>query len=88
MPSTAFYEIAKARWPGYQIIGDGSLAVLYHCNRRIELCTLPMLASVIVAERCGVQCNHLRNPEGGWHTVETIKPQRLRTITVLRDWTD
>jgi hypothetical protein len=83
---TAFTEEARKRWPGYQIIGDGSLAVIYHCARKIELCTMPMIAGVIVAESCGPFCSHVRNENGGWHEVKRIELPRPRLIATIRDW--
>lgn len=83
-----FIDAAKQRWPGYQITGNGSLAVVYHCTHRVELVTTPIEASVIANERCGPNCSHIRNPEGGWHKVERINPPRPRAAIVIRDWED
>jgi hypothetical protein len=78
---------AKRQWPGYAISGNGLFAVVLGCAYRVELCQTPIEASVIVAERCGPQCSHIRTPEGGWHTIETIKLPKPRPIFIMHDWT-
>jgi hypothetical protein len=81
-----YQQIAKRRWPGYTIAGDGSIAVLYHCTYRVELVTTPIEASAIVGERCGQHCGHMTTPEGGWHEIEKLKLPRAPVLVTVRDW--
>jgi hypothetical protein len=50
------YETAKLRWPYYEIIGDGRMAVVCHMHRKVELCQTPMLARAVAAEKCRTNC--------------------------------
>jgi hypothetical protein len=65
-------ETAKLRWPGYDVSGDGRLAVVCQCNRRVVLATTPIEAHVIQQERCGKMCSQLICPEGGWHVIRKL----------------
>jgi len=86
MAELKYKAIAAQRWPGYAITGDGSLAVLFHCAHRVELCEMQMLAQVIMSERCGPMCSHIRTPEGGWHEIEKLKLPRAPVLVTVRDW--
>jgi hypothetical protein len=81
-----YIDAAKRRWPQYSITGNGSIAVVFHCNHRIELCTMPMLAQTIVGERCGQYCDHVRNPEYRWHEIERLELPRPPVLVTVRDW--
>jgi hypothetical protein len=83
-----YQKIAKTRWRQYAITGNGPFAVVLGCAYRVELCQTPIEASVIVAERCGPMCSHIRTPEGGWHKIERIELPRPRALVTIRDWTD
>jgi hypothetical protein len=83
-----YIDAARARWPGYSISGDGSLAVIYHCAHKIELVAMPMLAQTIVGERCGPYCSHTGNKDGGWHVIRRIELPRPRVPFTMRDWED
>jgi hypothetical protein len=68
---------AQLRWQGYEISGDGRIAVVCQCNRRVVLATTPLEAAVIQQERCGKMCSQLICPEGGWHLIRKLDEPTL-----------
>ena len=79
---------AELRWPGYTVTGDGRLAVVCHCNRRVVLASTPLEAAVIQQERCGQHCSHVIAPEGGWHQIKKLDRAvpKYTEVFVSRIW--
>jgi hypothetical protein len=73
---------AELRWQGYEISGDGRLAVVYECCRKVVLVQTPLEASVLQQERCGQNCSYRISPEGGWHAVKELDRPRPATLPV------
>jgi hypothetical protein len=67
---------ARLRWTGYEVSGDGRLAVVYECCRKVVLVQTPIEASVLRQERCGQHCSYKIAPEGGWHKISKLDDPR------------
>ena len=79
------------RWPDYTVEGDGSLAVVLHCCRRIVLVSFVLEARQMVATKCGNACLIDDNPK--WHAAFYLnevprKEQPRRSMSRLPGWED
>jgi hypothetical protein len=72
---SVFQRSARQRWQGYDIEGDGRIACVLHCDRRVVLCTSPMMANTVAGERCGPGCSHIICPYGGFHKQAMLSVQ-------------
>src|SRR5260370_22757920 len=60
-----YQPIAKQRWPGYTIEGNGAIAVVLSCAGRVVLVQTPIEASVLVGQRCkSTGCSHVIARDG------------------------
>lgn len=83
----SFAQIAHARFPGYEIQGDGSLAVVLACNRKVILVQTPLEANAIQTEKCGPGCSHAIDSDGGFHRVAKLEqPIQRRAFRLPVNW--
>lgn len=87
--STAAYS---RRWPGYDVTGVGSLAVVFECCRRVVLVMMPIEAVALAAEKCCTTCSHRAAPGAGLHRIIEIDQPRKetphRSMRRLPGWDD
>ena len=78
------------RWPHYTVEGDGNLAVVLHCCKKITLVGFVLEARQMVANSCGVQCRTDENPK--WHAAyylnEVPRKETYRSMKHLPGWND
>jgi len=89
-PHSAAGSTAAMRWPGYDITGAGSLAVVLECSRRVVLVQTPLEAAALASEKCCEICSHVAAPGAGLHRVHKLdtprsEPQR-RSMKRLPGW--
>lgn len=85
--SAAAYSL---RWPGYDVTGTGSLAVVLECCRRVMLVMMPIEAAALAAEKCCATCSHIAAPGAGLHRIieldEPRKEMPRRSMKRLPGW--
>lgn len=60
-----YAALARTRWPGYEIEGQGSIAVVHHCCKHITLVGHALEARMLIAGSCGPICR--KDEKGHWH---------------------
>lgn len=84
-----YLAIARLRWPGYQIQGAGSIAVVWECSHRVVLTMTPMEAAALAADPCCATCDHGRAPGANLHHIHTLEPRQepqRRSMSRLPGW--
>jgi hypothetical protein len=82
-------ETAALRWLGYEITGDGRIAVVYECCRKVVLVQTPLEGQVLQQERCSRICSHHIVPDGAWHKVHKLDRKiepRYEPVFVSKIW--
>jgi hypothetical protein len=71
---TIFQGIAKMRWAGYTVTGDGKIAVVLHCRNEVRLCDWLMEAEDIAAKSCiPDMCSHIAlGPSFKMHQIHVL----------------
>lgn len=81
-----------ARWPGYDITGAGSVAVVLECSRRVVLVQMPLQAHALAGERCCATCSHSAAPGANLHRIVEMEQPRQetprRSMRRLPGWDD
>jgi len=70
---TIFQEIAALKWPNYSIDGNGALAVVIDCDRRV------VLTDDITTARAGHKIVNL---------MATMEPEPVRPMPPFTPWWD
>ena len=82
-PDVIYTDLARLRWPSYEITGSGSIAVVMACARKVHLCSWPLQAQHLRSEKCCDNCNHAIAPEHRWHIIQILnEPQPPAPIQI------
>jgi hypothetical protein len=90
MAAEIYKEIARLKWPGYQVSGDGKIAVVLVCQCRVVLCEIPLAAEPIRAAECAACRNVFGDKQIHHRVVVLTEPTKFykgpRIVPSNRIW--
>ncbi len=87
--SAVYLDIARLRWPNYQVQGMGSVAVVIECRHQVVLVQTPLQAAALAADKCFDDCHHVVAPGANLHQVHALdqpRQEQHRSMRRLPGW--